>query len=215
MNIYTKKILAREFLVLILCFIIGVFYFISIYPYNYLKNDKINTLTKEVSVKKKISYSLSKSFRQKTAKQYWYSTQFKSKFYIDGYSKKLNDDLWTFFEKLTKSDSLIIKGENTLDERIESFNIELGFETPEKFQSFIITNIISQEDIEKNEKSLKIDSEIDVLNNKIEATSKKVFTTAEQIKASYWAFSIAVIIFFLFRYIYYGIYWSIKTLKQS
>ncbi len=215
MNIYTKKILAREFLVLILCFIIGVLYFLSIYPYNYLKNNKINILTKEVSEKKKISYSLSKSFRQKTAKQYWYSTQFKSKFYIDGYSKKLNDDLWTFFEKLIKSDSLIIKGENTLDERIVSFNIELGFETPEKFQSFIITNIISQEDIEKNQKSLKIDSEIDVLNNKIKGTSKKVFTVAEQIKASYWAFSITMIIFFLFRYIYYGINWSIKTLKQS
>ncbi len=55
---------------------------------------------------------------------------------------------------------------------------------------------------------------MDILNKKIDETSKKIVAITNQLKDSYWAFIIAAVIFFLFRYIFYGIIWSIKTLKQ-
>lgn len=215
MNINTKKLLAREFLILILCLSIGILYFLAVYPYNYFRQSQINSLTKEISEKKSLSYSLSKSIRQKTEKQYWYTYKYKSKFDIEEDAAKLRNEMWNYLEKLSKSDSLKIKWQNSLNKDLVAFDIELGFDTPEKFQSFIVDNIISQDDIEKNQKSIKVDSEINMLYKKIEDNSKKIIDVTNQLKGSYCAFFISAIIFFLLRYIFYGINWSIKTLKQS
>lgn len=41
MNLKNNKLIAREFMILISCFVIALFTFLSIYPYNYFKTEQI------------------------------------------------------------------------------------------------------------------------------------------------------------------------------
>jgi hypothetical protein len=215
MNIKTKKIIAREFLIFLICIAIGIVTFLTIYPYNYFKRNQIDGLTKDISEKRKLSDSLSKSFRLKTEKQFWFTDKYTSKFDLPKDKDYNNAKLWDRLYEIAKSDSVKYKWEKTWDKELIAFNKELGFDTPKSFQDFILTNIIYTKDIEQNKSATAINSEVDIIQNKISETSKKIVSTENQIRTAGLSFIIAVIILLFLRYIFYGIKWSIRTLKQS
>lgn len=215
MNIKTKKIIAREFLIFLICVVIALVTFLTIYPYNYFKRNQIDSLTKEISEKKLISDSLSKSYKLKTEKQFWFTDKYISKFDLPRNKDYNNAKVWNRLYEIAKSDSVRYKWEKTWDKELIAFNKELGFDTPQSFQNFILTNIIYTKDIEQNKAAEKINSEVDILQNKMSETYKKIVSTESQLRTAGLAFIISVVILFLFRYLFYGIKWSIRTLKQS
>jgi len=54
MILQTKKIIAREFLVLITTLIIGIIAFLSIYPYNIYHQNQVEIINAQILIKKKI-----------------------------------------------------------------------------------------------------------------------------------------------------------------
>lgn len=212
MNIKTKKIVAREFLVFLACLAIAIVTFLIIYPYNNFKQKQIDNLTKDISSKIIISDSLSKAYRLKYEKQLWFTDRYMSKLgFPKGYS---NEKIWNGLYRIAKTDSVKYKWENKWDKDLIAFNKELGFETPQSFQDFILTNIVYKNEIEKNQEAIKINAEADVIRNKIIEIRKKIVPIQNQFKTACIAFIIAVIILFVFRYMFYGTKWSIKTLRS-
>ena len=65
MKLDTKKIIAREFLTLIIVFFIGLIIFFCTYPYNAFKQMQIEEQAIEISKKTKLADSLSLSFKTK------------------------------------------------------------------------------------------------------------------------------------------------------
>ncbi|WP_291122944.1 hypothetical protein, partial [Flavobacterium sp. UBA6046] len=53
MNIQTKKIIAREFLILLIVIGLGIIGFLSIYPYNLYRNKQIEDLSNIINRKQK------------------------------------------------------------------------------------------------------------------------------------------------------------------
>jgi len=69
MKLQTKKVIAREFLILLFTFFISAIVYFSIYPYNYFKKENINKILKKVSNNEKIADSLIAIFKLKNEEQ--------------------------------------------------------------------------------------------------------------------------------------------------
>ncbi len=116
MNIKTKKIIAREFLVFLICIGISIVTFLAIYPYNYFMRNKIDSFKKDISEKKILSDSLSKSYMLKYDTQFWFTGEFNKKFNMS------NTKLWESLYEIAKGDSVKYKWENTWDNELILFN---------------------------------------------------------------------------------------------
>lgn len=75
--------------------------------------------------------------------------------------------------------------------------------------------MVYKEDIEAGRKASIINSEIETLKIKINDTSKRILSLENQLRSAGLAFTVAFIIFFFIRYLFYSIKWSIRTLKQK
>jgi hypothetical protein len=71
MKIHVKKIMAREFLLLISVGVLGLLTFLCIYPYNSYQQHQVYRLSEKIIEKKKLSDSLVYLFNKKTEKQTW------------------------------------------------------------------------------------------------------------------------------------------------
>ena len=71
MKLSTKKIIAQEFLTLIIVLTLGLISFLFTYPYNLYKRHQVENISTEIS-KKKLADSLSISYKSKLGKQNWY-----------------------------------------------------------------------------------------------------------------------------------------------
>jgi hypothetical protein len=188
--------------------------FLTIYPYNYFIQNQNDDLKKEVTAKRILADSFSKSYKQKVENQNWYTNRYKSKFDISE-NVFLNATMWDVLYKMAKGEKQIDKVYSTLNQDIVTLNKELGFESPQSFQSFILRNIIYVNDLEANKIASKINIEAVKLEYQIFDNSLKIVSAEYQFKTSGLAFIIALIALFILRYIYYCIKWSIMVLKQS
>jgi hypothetical protein len=215
MNIKAKKIVAREFLIFIACITIAIMTFSTIYLLNYCKEYQIHSLSRDIDTKSDFSDSLSRPYRLITKKQFEFTEKYKSRF--DFYTKQdySNVKIWDKLYDIAKSDSIKYKWETTWDKELVTFIKELGFHTPESFKTFILSNNLSKDDIKRNQEATKINLEINILLNNRSGISNTIVSTNNQLKISVFAFLISLIILFIFRYIFYGVTWSIRTLKQS
>ncbi len=134
MILQTKKIIAREFLVLITTLIIGIIAFLSIYPYNIYHQNQVETINAQILIKKKISDSLSQSYNKKLDRQVWFSNKYINKFNLPGWSN--NDKVWKRLSDLSEKDSIRFKCKSW-DRELISFVQESA-------------NIIISDDIKRN-----------------------------------------------------------------
>lgn len=215
MKLKTKKIIAREFLVFLLCIAIAIIAFLSIYPYNYLKQNHINNLTKEIAAKRTLADSLSKSYAKKYDNQIWFTNKIRSKFNVSKSAEYGNLKLWNTLYDIAKSDSIKFKWGKVWSKELVIFIKELGFETPDKFQSFILKNITNSKDIKENRVAYKINAEAEALQIKSHEISQKILSLENQLRTAGLFFTIAVAIFFFLRYIFYGVRWSVSTLNRK
>ena len=164
----------------------------------------------QISSKQRIADSLMQRYDRKLKNQTWFFNELNNEFDIQNYTLEKS---WQRLAELSKEDSLIAFYK--MNEKLFlAFNKQMGFETPNKWKDFIEDNLFQQIDINNKNKSSKIITEIERLKIQKKDIQKKILIKSEQVRISFNAFVFSGILLFLLRYIFYGIRWSIKTLKH-
>lgn len=211
MKLQTKKIIAREFLLLTIVFALGFICFLSTYPYNNYKSSQAGSLDKTIAEKNRITDSLSYSYKSKSQKKDWFFGKFTEKFGSDHYK---NDEFWNRLSYLAERDSIKYKW-NSWSKELIDFNKELNFDTPQKFKEFIDANRLNRNDSANFNESEKVNQDILTLKQQKKEIEIKKLSFKEQVRFGVTSTIILLIILFATRYLFYAVKWSIKVLKQK
>ncbi len=213
MKLNRKKIIAREFLILISCIVVAVFAFVGTYPYNYVVNSKIERLKNSINPLTEEIDSLEKPFTQKVNNQKWIFDEYKERADTEIY--KDHSELWDRFEELQKADSIIFKWNNVWSKEQKGIIKEIGSKNGNDFNQFILKNSLSNENIKNKSTADSLRSEINKLESQIRNKEYQRLDFDDQVQFALLFLIIISIIAFLFRYLSYSIKWSIRTLKQK
>jgi hypothetical protein len=211
MKLKSKKIIAREFLLLTIAFTLGLVCFLCTYPYNNYRNRELSKLDKLLDEKNRIADSLSYQYSTKSQKKDWFFGKFTAKFGSDLYK---NEEFWNRLSYLAEKDSIKYKW-NKWAKELTEFNKELDFDTPEKFKAFIDANRISNNDLTNYKESQKVSKEIATLKTQMKEVETKKLSFKKQVKFGVVITIIIMTILFAIRYLFYAVRWSIKVLKQK
>lgn len=211
MKLKTKKIIAREFILLNIALALGFISFLCIYPYNYYRSSQADNLDMTIKEKNKIKDSLSYQYKCKSQKKDWFFEKFTEKFGSDLYK---NEELWNRILYLAEKDSIKYKW-NIWAKELVDFNKELGFDTPQKFKEFIDANRLTKKDSTNYTESLKINQDIGTLKERKKEIEIIKLSFKEQVRFGVTSTIVLLIILFAVRYLFYAVRWSIKVLKQK
>jgi|GEM_PF-1943578 len=213
MTYQTKRIIAREILLLACSGLLAVIIFLLVYPYNWFYQSKISSVEKNIQNESKIADSLGYSYLSKQKKQNWF---FDENAKEGDVSKELNtsNKLWILMEDLLKSDSIEYRYSNVWNKTILIFLNRIGFNSGKMFKDFIQQNSITEKDIENKKKAVIIENEIAVLDSKKNNYENKILSFDEQRVFSLKVFILILIILYPIRLFYLVVLWAIKILKQ-
>ena len=221
-----KKIIAKEFLILLSVLTISLLTFPITYSYNaYLSNKKkiLEDSIKNTPILWEENYtSLRNSYNKKfetqkavfrTASNYYNNVgsykQFNSSYILwNNFKLKLNSKSNTQLYNEYK-DFIIFHNSYwyiDYDDRIPN-NIE-------GFSNFIEYNLLTEEDIENNKLSWEHQSYRNDIQQRIYDLIKKMFNKNEQFKIALYTFYILFSIAFILRFLVVSIKWSIKEIKS-
>lgn len=215
MNNKIKKIIAREFLLLIFALLIGVLTYLCVYPYNAYKRYKIESYSASVVEKTKLSDSLSRVFNAKQHKHSWFFYKVSDSFDITTDTiLNTKDKLWKRFDRFSQNDSIVYRWKNKFNQEIIEFFKSIGFKTPEYLNEFIVRNRISKLDSSNFILSNTLKKEVEKINIYKIVNTNQILTKEQQVKLTLKVFLYALILIYGVRYFIYAILWSIKTIKQ-
>jgi hypothetical protein len=214
MNLNQKKIIAKEFLYLVLILTITVLTFLFCLTYNLYKNSEIDKLTEakksliqnHKESKNRLKTQLNARIRLITE----YCNEFSPE-YSDYEIIEALDDWWKIMQKYRNIDTATYDWNNKWSKERVLFNQQYGFKNPAEFSRFINDNSLKKSDsivlenFDKNLNKIKIQENF-ITNQKY---SKELI-----LKITIYAFIISFLIFFVVRYILIGFIWSKKTLQK-
>lgn len=215
MKLKIKKLIAREFLLLILAIGIGFVAFSCTYLFNFYQQSKSQNISNEIRAKETIADSLVRPFNNKIKQHEWFYNQNNEKIDLSGSLYDSPERLWNILNELALKDSIRIKFRTVWTPELKKILSDIGFDNPEKLKSFIDENRLTIEDSSKYEQAKNIRTEINLLRNKIGVHDSKILSINAQIELGFWTFCISFILLFAIRYIVYAIKWSLNTLRQS
>jgi hypothetical protein len=132
MKLQTKKIIAREFLLLILAIGVGLVAFSCTYLYNFYQRTKSENLSNEISTNESIADSLNKPFDSKTKQYHLLYSKFNQNENVDpGDYETFEKNSLIELDKLALEDSIIAKYQKW-DPKFKTILREVGFNTPEE-----------------------------------------------------------------------------------
>lgn len=216
MKLTTKKIIAREFLALLVVIVIGLTTFLGVYAYNAVKEKKISRLTSEINITTKQVDSLSYAYNKKTDKQNWFFKKWSSTFDLsDDTQYNTLEKVWKRIDYLAEQDSISYKWKNIWHKDLVTFHKEIGFQNPEEFKAFIDDNRISEKDKSDftvaNEKKAIITD----IDSEMKETQKSKLSYDEQLDFTTATLLLLCLFIFGFRYLYYGVRWSLRILNEK
>ena len=212
LTMQTKKIIAREFLMLVLLVLLSSIFYFSTFVYNYINENQKNQIKTEINKHKIIKDSLSRIIEQKKYAQDWFFKEVTNEY--DVYNTQTSQSLWDRFVVISKNDSIKVKWNNKWKEdQITDFFKKIGFSNADSLQKFI--NNFSYTDLE-----LTSVRKLDSINNEINILNKTNNTTIilshnQQLNYLEKALLVLFVFLFAFRFFFYAIKWSIKTLKDK
>lgn len=206
MHIQVKKIIAREFLMLLGCFIIVTLTFIVLLILNFNYNRKIIKSETLIAKHYQIQDSLSKEFAKEAQQQVAFTKHVNGSLSAE-YAAYSNLELWNRFKDLVKKDSLENKW-NSWDTAHKNPFLTYHINSAHELETFINKNIPNLSLQNYNDSVLRSFGRI---KSKQE---EQVFTQEEKSHYSLIAFLIAFSLLIGLRYLIYGIKWSLKTLKK-
>lgn len=213
MELRTKKIIAREFLVTLTCLLVSFLFFIGTIIYNYRLESQRTDILNEIEIKTQLTDSLTRPYKEKLDNQEWFYTEAKNKEAQGDYEN--SQQLWTRLTSLSKADSVIYKWDNVWSKELKEVLREIGFKDGKAFNSFIGKNILSDEESKSFDRIRTLKEEINTLNEKSKNLDYKQFDKDNQIESSLAILLIIGIIGFPIRYFIYAIRWSYRVLKQK
>ena len=214
MNLKTKKILAREFLILISAVILTFLFFCSIYIYNYSTHYQLNRLDSAIFLNSSRADSLKKTYDIKLNNQESYFNSVTSEFDLTKSGYNTCDKLWERLAFLAKTDSI----KNRWDEQngnFRTFHIKLGYNNPLSFKKFIESNILTNQEISNYNKRIDINKILIQLNQQRNNKETEIISRQNQLNYSFKVLIILLVILFGIRYLVYIIIKSVKILKQQ
>ena len=215
MNLKTKKIIAREFLVLLLSLVIGFAAFLITYFCNSYRQSKSGTITKQIQYKEFVADSLMRPFIVKTEKQEWLHKKFSEKINLSDSTLNSPEKLWNKLDEIIEKNSIPTGSNRTWKKEFVDVLSNTIYNTPDKFQKFVDSNKITLDDKAKYLQARNVVVQIQLLHDDKTIQESKIISFESKIEISFWAFCIALMILFGLRYIYYSIKWSIKTLQKE
>jgi hypothetical protein len=216
MKLTTKKIIAREFLMMIIIVSIGLILFLLTYPYNEYKRNQIERISIQISAKNEKVKLLIQSFNKKIDTQKWLFYEFSKRLDVSQ-DIKINtpDRFWNRLDYLALNDSIEYKWQIVWQKHVIAAIRDIGFQNPIDFQSFINKNRITKIEFSNYNSTLAINSEIAVLTKIKKKYEKEIFNSSEQIDFGLKTLFVCFLILFGFRYLIYALKWSLEILKQK
>jgi hypothetical protein len=215
LSLKTRKIVAREFIIFIITLVITLLGFLYTVFYNISIDNKIKALNVDFANNVRMGDSLSKIYKAKTNNQQWLYFQLLKEVDLGSASYNNYESLWRRFEEISKHDSLIYKYDYVWSNSVTEPFKHIGFNTAEKLNDFIERNAISSKDSIDYKHSNNIFDKNKLISTQIHHQGTLKFTSRKQLTFSSYCFLAAFTILFIFRWIFYGIKWSIKTLKEK
>ena len=215
MKLETKKIIAREFIMLVITFVIAAFAFFGTYVYNFYQHHQADKLNKSILVKTTIADSLAKSYNSKLNNQKWFYDKNSEKVDLSDAEYNSPYKLWKRLYDLSVKDSIKIKFDKVWTTEIKDLLKGINLESPEKLKTFIDNSRITQTDSSDFSKANIIYSEINSVKKERINYQENVLEINKQFRFGLWTFIIFAILLFGVRYLFYGIKWSLRTLKQT
>jgi hypothetical protein len=211
MQINFKKIIAREFLILITVLVIGVLSFCVGTICNTYSKTRISGLQLKID-------ALSRRYNDKIGRQIWVTNTLCERVINCGTENERvrnNDVIWTKLIKYASEDKLKFKMGIIISKETKAwdsltitvFKDIMGFSTPEKLKEFIMQSTLNKKEISDYNNSIKLSEEkINLESNLFEDYQIWNFTLN--------TIAISFVIGFVIRYLFYAILWSINTLKS-
>lgn len=215
MNKKVKKIIAREFLILLALIILTSIIFLCVFPYNSFQKSNIDKIDNSLIEKEKLTENLNKTVNQKIENQEWFFEKLSNEFDIANSENSKLKTLWPILQKIAENDSIEHRWNNKWEKSLKDFHKRIGFKNATDLEAFIKRNSISLNDSIQLKKSDKIRKEITELKNRRTEFKGKILNENAKFKL---AGGIGVILFgilFLLRYLIYAVNWSVGTLKEK
>jgi hypothetical protein len=215
MKLQTKKIIAREFIMLVITIVLVAGVFLGTYIYNYFQHSNVVEVQAAILKKTFIADSLAKPYKTKMQNQQWFYD--KNNEIVDLKNTDFNspNKLWQRLDYLSASDSIKIKIDSFWTPEIKQLLVTIDFDKPEKLTAFINKNRITSDDSTDLQKSIVANETLGKLN-KLKADYKaKVFSFQSQTRIAIWTLVILFILLFVMRFLFYAVRWSVKILKQD
>ena len=213
MKLETKKLIAREFLLLLISVGLGLIGFILTLGYSFIKESQLNNLQNEIILNESNNQKLNNSYDKKYETRAWFYNTINEKFDLSNSSYNDPDKLWKRLNILIQKDSLRYKYEQSPDIR-ESFKI-VGLTNIESVEKFIQQNNLTKAEISDINKYVQDRKFIESLNSKASEAKSNTLSDSKKNEFTLWLFLCVLIFIFPIRYLYYSIKWSSKILKQS
>lgn len=214
MHIRFKKIVAREFIILVTALTIGLIMFLCTCLFNMIMQKRMENYAMQIDEKTKQAEKLSSSYKSKLSKHSWFFEKFSSNYELSSDTTfDEREEIWNSFDNWALKDSIHYRWENKWDQEQRGFLKSIGFQNPQLLKSFIETNRLTQKDSADWNTSLAFNSELLLLKSKREKIV--ILSYNQQIKFAKLSTIICLILFFGLRYLYYSLMWSIKTLKEK
>ena len=208
MKLHLKKIIAREFLLVILAFFLSLIFYLGTYLYNYFRLFQINKIEKSIAINHILVSSLSNPLQVKQVR----INLFKENANIEGFD---TTGVWERLVEVEKADSIKYYWDNKWSKDVIKFTKKQGFLKDEEFKSFILSTKIDTVDIKNYNKSQEFQENVNDFKSQKKILESKVLSGSMQIDFGIGAAIILVFLLFPLRYFFYSTSWSIKTLKEK
>ncbi len=215
MQLHTKKVIAREFIILLITIFLVIGAFAGTYIYNSLQNNQTLQLDDAIVKKTAFAEGLAKPYKLKMKNQQWFYD--KNNEIVDLTHTEINSPykLWQRLDYLAATDSIQIKLDSVWTPEIKELLVTIDFDNPQKLIAFIDKNRLTESDSADFSRSTAIYTEIEKVK-KVKATYKaKLFSFDKQVNFAGWILCITLIVLFGLRYLFYAIGWSVRILKQK
>lgn len=216
MELRRKKIIAREFLILMGCIGMGFVFYGSTFLYNAYFDHKKSSIEKDRTQKQIEISDLRATFEKKQAKQSWFFDQEKQLFDLDFPRNTENIKVvWTYWENLEQHDSIPIYYDKIWNDKTRKLYGKIGFGNSKALSSFIRENMITKEDQEHLSKANQVGAEENALWSQYWRLNAHILSQEEQLQYTLRASLYLLFVAFPLRFLINAIRWSIRVVRQK
>jgi hypothetical protein len=207
MKIKYKKIIAREFIIFTIVISSGIITFLLTYSYNFYQENNEKTILSEILIKsKQLDLPYTSALKNKDMDEEVIEDLYKRAKSL-GYKKSRNEFI------------ALIHSNNEVFNDMYSYVKSMGYRNDENAFAILIGRIPTQQNyqsISTITPEIKVlEDDLDKLRNNREIFVGRIMSLEEQITVSFWVTAMSFVILVVLRFIYYGISWSISTLRSE